>query len=239
MLAAFGAEVVVDDLSVRLSPGPRLRNRLVEVPGDLSTAAFFLVAGALASEGVVTLRGVGVNPTRTGLLDVLDAMGADLDVTVTSTEGEPIADLTVRPSRLGGVMIAGGLVPRTIDELPILAVAASYSHGVTELRDAAELRVKESDRVRALVVELSKMGVAIAERSDGFRIQGCGTHHRLRGAHVSSWGDHRVAMALIVAGLSAEGPTVVNDIDCIATSCPEFIAACRELCGEEAVEVAA
>ena len=179
---------------------------------------------------------MGVNPTRTGVLDVLEAMGAEVSVTESESEGEPAADLAVRPSRLRGAAIGGSLVPRTIDELPILAVAAARADGVTEVRDASELRVKESDRLRAVATELAKMGVEVEERPDGLRITGQGSRP-LRAARVSSWGDHRLAMALVVAALGADGPTVVDDVQCIQTSYPEFVATCRELAGPDAIEV--
>jgi 3-phosphoshikimate 1-carboxyvinyltransferase len=237
MLAAFGADVEVDDRTVHLRPGRALAGRVVRVPGDISSAAFFLVAGALAREGGVTVEDVGVNPTRTGVLDVLDAMGAALTVSPAPTDdGEPVARLTVHPGPLRGTTIGGTLVPRAIDELPVLAVAAARAAGVTTLTDAAELRVKESDRIRALATELGKLGARIEERPDGFRIDGTGGRP-FRGARVSSWGDHRLAMALVVAGLLAEGETLVEDIDCIATSYPDFVPACRRLAGETCIQV--
>jgi 3-phosphoshikimate 1-carboxyvinyltransferase len=236
MLAAFGADVVVDGHTVTLVPGREPTGRVVRVPGDISSAAFFLVAGLLADVGTVTVQGVGVNPTRTGVLDILRAMGADLDVGAMQGDGEPIADLAAKAGDLRGTSIAGSLVPRAIDELPILAVAAARAEGVTEVRDAAELRVKESDRIRSLTTELTKLGVEIEERPDGFRIVG-GGRRPFRAARVRSWGDHRLAMALIVAGLAADGPSVVEDIDCIATSYPDFVATCRCLAGEACVEL--
>ncbi|PYM53432.1 MAG: 3-phosphoshikimate 1-carboxyvinyltransferase [Candidatus Rokuibacteriota bacterium] len=241
MLRAFGAEVETRRTTATLVPGRPLRGRLCRVPGDASSAAFFLVAGALAAAGRVTVEGVGVNPTRTGLLDALEAMGATLDVRRGDDDGEPVAEVTVSPSRLRGTTIAGALLPRAIDEIPVLAVAAACAEGPTEVRDAAELRVKESDRIHGLAVELGKMGVAVEERRDGFRIAGrpAGGRPALHGARVSSWGDHRLAMALIVAGLLADGPTVVEGIDCIATSYPDFVATCRSLGGEACVEVVA
>jgi 3-phosphoshikimate 1-carboxyvinyltransferase len=236
MLAAFGADVEVDDRTVHLRPGRALAGRVVRVPGDISSAAFFLVAGALGREGGVTVEDVGVNPTRTGVLDVLAAMGATLTVDPAAGDGEPAARLAVRPGPLRGTAIGGTLVPRAIDELPILAVAAARAEGVTTLTDAAELRVKESDRIRALVTELGKLGARIEERPDGFRIDGAGGRP-FRGARVSSWGDHRLAMALVVAGLVAEGETLVEDVDCIATSYPDFVPACRRLAGEACIQV--
>lgn len=235
MLTAFGIPVEVAPGRVTLTPGRLPAGRLLQIPGDLSSAAFFLTAALLVPGGEVTVKGVGVNPTRTGLLDVLAAMGALLAVTPGSEDGEPIADLTARPAALSGVEVGGPLIPRLIDEIPILAVAATTARGVTEIRDAAELRVKESDRIQALAGELAKLGAAIEERPDGLRIEG---GRRLKGATVSSLGDHRIAMALIVAGLLAEGTTVVEGIDCIATSYPDFLATLQRLAGEESLQVA-
>lgn len=240
MLAAFGAEIERDGRTVSLRPGRPLRGRLVRVPGDISSAAFFLVAGAVAAGGGVTVRDVGVNPTRTGVLDVLDAMGAEVELVNWTEDGEPMADAVTRPAELRGTEIAGELVLRAIDEIPILAVAAACAEGATEVRDAAELRVKESDRIRALATELGKMGVHVEERRDGFRMEGRRGRRGapvFRAARVSSWGDHRLAMALIVAGLSADGPTVVEGIDCITTSYPDFVATCQRLGGEGCIEV--
>jgi len=239
MLAAFGGDVQVDGETVTVVPGRRLTGRLCRVPGDISSAAFFLVAGAAAVDGAVTVRGVGVNPTRTGALDILGAMGARGDIAMRDGDGEPMADLRVVPGLLRGIEVGGAVVPRAIDEIPILAVAAACAEGPSVVRDAAELRVKESDRIRALASELGKMGVAVEERPDGFRLAGRapGAAAPFHGARVSSWGDHRLAMALVVAGLLGDGPTVVEGIDCIATSYPDFVPTCRALCGEDAVEV--
>jgi 3-phosphoshikimate 1-carboxyvinyltransferase len=239
MLAAFGGEVQSDDAAVTVVPGRRLTGRFCRVPGDISSAAFFLVAGTAVPDGAVTVRGVGVNGTRTGALDILDAMGARVGLAAREGDGEPMADLTVGSGRLRGTEVGGALVPRAIDEMPILAVAAACAEGPTLIRDATELRVKESDRIRALVSELSKMGVAIEERPDGFRVAGRsgGSRAPFHAARVSSWGDHRLAMALVVAGLLADGPMVVEGIDCIATSYPDFVPTCRTLAGADAIEV--
>jgi 3-phosphoshikimate 1-carboxyvinyltransferase len=241
MLAAFGGDVRVDGETVTVVPGRRLTGRLCRVPGDISSAAFFLVAGALSGDGAVTVRGVGVNPTRTGVLDVLEAMGARVETTAREGDGEPVADLRVGSGPLRGTEVGGTVVPRAIDEMPILAVAAACAEGPTLVRDAAELRVKESDRIRSLASELAKMGVVIEERPDGFRVPGrpARAGAPFRGARVSSWGDHRLAMALVVAGLMADGPTLVEGIDCIATSYPDFVATCQALAGDDAVEVVA
>ncbi len=234
MLRGFGADVRVDGLAVTLTQGDELHGQTVAVPGDVSSAAFFLAAGLVVPEARITLSHVGVNPTRTGLLDVLDAMGAGLTVTARPGDqgGEPVADLTVSRSGLRGAAVGGPLIPRLIDEVPALAVVACLAAGTTVIRDAAELRVKESDRLRALAGELSRMGGRVAERPDGLEIQGGAG---LTGAEVSSGGDHRIAMALVVAGLAARGETVVEDTECIATSFPGFVEAVNRLAGGGAV----
>lgn len=257
MLRGFGARLAVDNLSVTLTPGGELKGCSVHVPGDLSSAAFFLVAGLIVPGSAVRVTGVGVNPTRTGLLDVLKEMGADVHLSAGAgtradgvpTEGgfpapagrsvggptqadlshghaEPMADLEVRAGRLRGARVGGSVIPRLIDELPVLAVAAACADGATEVRDAAELRVKESDRIQTVITEFGKLGARVEGRPDGFRIEG---GRPLRGAVVQSWGDHRMAMALIIAGLVAEGETVVEDTQCVATSYPEFLATLNRL----------
>ncbi|HET6368940.1 MAG TPA: 3-phosphoshikimate 1-carboxyvinyltransferase [Pseudomonadales bacterium] len=237
MLGGFGARLTVGPEGVTLTPGAPLSGQPVAVPGDISSAAFFLVAAAAAPEAEVTVSQVGTNPTRTGVLEVLRAMGASIEpVTGDSAAGshaaaEPFADLVVRGGALRGTEIGGPLVPRLIDEVPILAVAACLADGPTEIRDAAELRVKESDRIRAVATELGRLGARVTERPDGLRIEG-GT--RLRGAVVQSGGDHRMAMALVVAGLLADGETVVEDTGCIATSFPGFLSAVNDLAGAQA-----
>jgi len=239
MLGGFGARLTVTPEGVTLTPGGELRGQPVAVPGDISSAAFFLVAGALMADPELTVAHVGTNPTRTGVLEVLAAMGASIRQDSPAGPGsaaEPAADLMVRRSRLHGAEIGGPLIPRLIDEVPILAVAAAVAEGPTEVRDAAELRVKESDRIRAIAAELGRMGARITERPDGLRIEG-GT--RLRGAAVASGGDHRMAMALVIAGLLADGETVVEDTDCIATSFPGFLTAVNDLAGSPAARAEA
>ena len=239
MLAGFGARLAVTGEGVTLTPGGALHGQTVAVPGDISSAAFFLVAGALMADPEVAVAHVGTNPTRTGVLEVLDAMGASIRRQAPVGPGsavEPAADLVVRRSRLRGAEISGPEIPRLIDEVPILAVAAALAEGPTEVRDAAELRVKESDRIRAIATELGRMGARITERPDGLRIEG-GT--RLRGAAVASGGDHRMAMSLVIAGLLADGETVVEDTGCIATSFPGFLTAVNDLAGSPAARAEA
>jgi 3-phosphoshikimate 1-carboxyvinyltransferase len=235
MLRAFGARLHTRDLTTTVEPGG-LRATAVTVPGDLSSAAFLLVAGLVVADARVTVRDVGLNPTRTGLLDVLQAMGARLDVEAVGDGpgGEPAGTVTAAASELRGTAIAGALVPRLIDEVPVLAVAAACAAGRTEIRDAAELRVKESDRIAALAGQLGRMGASVTERPDGLVIDG---PVRLHGAAVSSGGDHRIAMALAVAGLVADGETVIDDAACITTSFPGFAEALNLLAGDAAVTV--
>jgi 3-phosphoshikimate 1-carboxyvinyltransferase len=228
LLAAFGARLETDGRRVTITPGAELTGQHLVVPGDISSAAFFLVAGAIVRGARVTVKHVGVNPTRTGLLDVLAMMGALVAHTEPRGAGEPAADLTVSSARLTGAEVGGALIPRLIDEIPVLAVAACVADGVTRIRDAAELRVKESDRILAVARELGKMGARVRELPDGLEITGGA---RLRGAAVQSGGDHRMAMALAVAALVAEGPTVIEDTACIATSFPGFLEALNSLAG--------
>lgn len=237
MLGGFGARLTVGPEGITLTPGAPLSGQPVAVPGDISSAAFFLVAAAAAPDAEVTVTQVGTNPTRTGVLEALGAMGAQIEsVTGSQAAAEPVADLVVRGGALRGTEIGGALVPRLIDEVPILAVAACLAEGPTEIRDAAELRVKESDRIRAVASELGRLGARITERPDGLRIEGGA---RLRGAVVQSGGDHRMAMALVVAGLLADGETVVEDTECIATSFPGFLNAVNDLAGTQAARAEA
>ena len=234
MLRQFGARITADGPSVTLTPG-ELHGTTVHVPGDISSAAFLLVAAALVPGARVAVARVGVNPTRTGILEALEAMGVRIDRTAAAGEdGEPTAGLAVGASELRATAVGGALVPRLIDEIPALAVAAVAARGVTTIADAAELRVKESDRIAALAREFGKMGVRVEERPDGMAIAG---PQRFRGARVSSGGDHRMAMALAVAGLVADGETVIDDTACVATSFPQFADTLNALAGAPAVLV--
>ena len=227
MLGAMGASVERDGKVVRVTPlSAPLRPLNLNVPGDISSAAFPLVAAAIVPGSDICLDNIGVNPTRTGLLDVFDAMGLALDLRETDQAGEPVADIAARHAPLQAGEVGGGLIPRLIDELPILAVAATQAGGATVVRDAAELRVKETDRIATTVAELRKLGATIDETPDGFVVHGPAS---LQGASVDSHGDHRLAMALTVAGLAASGETTVNDTECIADSFPNFVAVLRSL----------
>jgi len=225
MLAEMGAAIQTVGLSVTLWPGRALSSLSTQVPGDISAAAFPLVAAVLVPHSSITLKGVGVNPTRTGLLDVLAAMGANISIDNQRTLGnEPLADLTVRASELLGVEVRGETVVRLIDELPALAVAATQARGTTVVRDAAELRVKETDRIAALVAELRKLGACIDALPDGFVVEGPTPLH---GVSVDSWGDHRLAMAMSIAGLVARHGVCVENAQCINDSFPGFVEAMR------------
>ena len=221
MLAAFGAKLEVAGNRVILQGRSPLRGQDVVVPGDISSAAYWLVAGAIVPDSELVILNVGVNPTRTGILEVLLAMGADITLeNPREVTGEPVADLRVRSSRLKGCEIAGALIPRLIDEIPVLAVAASVATGTTIIKDAAELRVKESDRITVTAQCLNAMGAKITELPDGMEIQG---GQSLRGAEVDSHDDHRIAMSLAIAGLVATGETLIGHMESAAISYPNFI----------------
>lgn len=220
MLQSMGADLRCGE-GVAVQPlAGELRPLSLRVPGDISAAACWLVLGALHPDAEIRVRGVGVNPTRNGVLDALRAMGADLRVEEERTWGpEPVADIVVRSSRLVGTEIGGELVPRAIDELPLLALAACLAEGETLIRDAGELRVKESDRIGATARELRRLGAEIEETGDGLRIRG---RARLRGAAVSSREDHRQAMMLAVAGAVAQGETKISRAQAVGVSYPLF-----------------
>jgi 3-phosphoshikimate 1-carboxyvinyltransferase len=222
MLRAFGAELVSDPEtnSVTIAGPAQLYGQTVVVPGDISSAAFWLIAGAIVPDSELVIENVGVNPTRTGILEALAMMGADIQQeNQREVAGEPVADLRVRSSRLKSCTIAGDIIPRLIDEIPILAVAAVFAEGTTIIRDAAELRVKESDRIAVMAQQLNKMGAKVTELPDGLEITG-GTP--LAGADVDSHTDHRIAMSLAIAALNASGTTNIHRAEAAAVSYPQF-----------------
>ena len=220
MLNAMGADVRIDRRTIVISPVKRLTPIDLCVPGDQSSAAYWLVAATLVSDSRLTLTGVGVNPTRTGLIDVLREMGSSIEVENERMEaGEPVADLVVEARELRGVTIEGETVVRMIDEFPILAVAATQAHGTTVVRDAGELRVKESDRIASTVDALRGLGAQIDEHSDGFTVEG---PTRLRGGEVDGHGDHRLVMALTVAGWTADEPVKIDGAERAEDSYPGF-----------------
>ena len=220
MLRAMGADLVEDGLALVVRPGPQLRPLDVTVSGDISSAAFWMVAAAAHPNARIRLANVGVNPTRAGVLDVLRDMGARISAENPRMEGgEPVADLLIESSELNGVEIAGDMIPIVQDEIPALALAASLARGVTTIRDAQELRYKESDRLHATATELSRLGARIEELPDGLVIEGTGS---LKGGICSSYGDHRLAMTLGVAGLLADEEVVITESEVVDVSYPNF-----------------
>jgi len=228
MLSAFGVEVLREGATVALEGGQRLTGTPVAVPADFSSAAFFIVAGCLAAERGLLLRNVGVNPTRTGLLEMLRLMGADVRVHPLRQDarvgGEPIADIEVHKSRLKGIRVPESLVPLSIDEFPVFFIAAAVAEGETLVRGALELRVKESDRLAAMAQGLTALGVENQLLEDGLWLRG---GSRLGGGTIESRGDHRIAMAFAVAGLVAAGAITIRDVANVATSFPGFLEIAR------------
>ncbi|MCL4870625.1 MAG: 3-phosphoshikimate 1-carboxyvinyltransferase [Anaerolineae bacterium] len=221
LLAAMGADVQTHGRTVILRPGSPLQAVDLTVPADISSAAFLLVAAACLPHSHLTLNHIGLNPTRTGLLDILGQMGAHIQgENPHLTGGEPVSDLTIRFNELHSTTIAGETVVRAIDEMPIWAVATSQAAGISTVREAGELRVKEVDRIAVLAGELRKMGVNISEQADGFTVTG---PTRLNGAEVDSHDDHRLGMSLAIAALLADTPTHIHQAGCIADSFPGFV----------------
>lgn len=227
MLESFGVQVQREGPRLVIEGGQTLRGTAVQVPADFSSAAFFIVAGCLAAEQGVLLRNVGVNPTRTGLLDLLRAMGADIRLhpARASAGAEPVADIEVRASRLRGIEVPEATVPLAIDEFPVFFIAAACAEGETLVRGAQELRVKESDRLATMARGLEQLGVEHRLLPDGIWIRG----GRLGGGTIDSHGDHRVAMAFAVASLKASAPLEILDVDNVATSFPGFVRTARQL----------
>jgi 3-phosphoshikimate 1-carboxyvinyltransferase len=227
-LEEFGAAIEKDGRTIRIhglggaNGGGRLIAKSLDVPGDLSSAVFFIAASSLFPDSNVLIHNVGLNPTRTAILDLFAAMGASIQILgLKSAHGEVVGDLAVKGASLKGGVIAGDQIPLLIDELPMLAALGPYTEEGIEIRDAAELRVKESDRIAALAENLRRMNATVEERPDGLRVSGARAG-KLRGAEIEPRGDHRIAMAFAVAGLAAEGNTVIRDADCAAVSFPTF-----------------
>lgn len=220
MLSAMGTDLTVDNLDITVKPTNDLTAVNVDVPGDISSAAFFLVLGAIMPNSQITVTNVGINHTRTGIIDVLKDMGADITLeNVHTSAGETVADITVRSSSLKGTTVGGDIIPRLIDELPIIAVAAVFANGQTVIKDAQELKVKETNRIRAVVDEFNKCGIDITETDDGMIINGGKSIH---GADFKTYGDHRMAMSLTVLAQLADGESTLDDSDCACVSYPTF-----------------
>ena len=227
-LEEFGAPIEKSGKTIRIqglaagNGAAKLQARSLDVPGDLSSAVFFIAAASLFPDSNLLIHNIGLNPTRTAILDVFASMGASLQMlSVRSAHGEIVGDLAVKGASLKGGVIEGDQIPLVIDELPMLAALGPYTEQGIEIRDAAELRVKESDRIAALAENLRRMGATVEERPDGLRVEGRSAG-KLRGAEIEPYGDHRIAMAFAVAALAASGPTLIRNADCAAVSYPTF-----------------
>ncbi|MGL4523641.1 MAG: 3-phosphoshikimate 1-carboxyvinyltransferase [Bacilli bacterium] len=227
MLRSFGVDVTEEGNTVSIVGGQKLSATHIDVPGDISSAAFFLVAGAITPNSSITITGVGMNPTRSGIVDVLKAMGADLEITnARMQQSEPVADLTISYSQLKGTIIDGELIPRLIDEIPIIALLATQAEGRTVIRDAEELKVKESNRIDSVVNELRKLGANIVATDDGMIIEGGNT---LTAASVESYHDHRIGMMLAIATLVTTGEMHIANGHCVTVSYPNFYEQLQQL----------
>jgi 3-phosphoshikimate 1-carboxyvinyltransferase len=230
MLKAFGADVRVSGNFVTVYPAERLIAHDITVPGDISSAAFFIAAALIVPDSNLTIRNVGVNPTRDGLIEVLKQMGADITLTnLREISQEPICDIVVKYSKLKAADIDASLVPRMIDEIPVFVLIATQANGITRISGAKELRVKESDRIEAVTSQFKKLGAQIESLEDGFIINGI-SGFNLAGTVVDSFEDHRIAMALAIASLIAEGETVIRDSHCIDISFPGFYKVLKNIC---------
>ena len=219
MLSHFGADVHTEDTTAVIRPVKELYGQKIEVPGDISSAAFFLAAGLLIPNSEILIRNVGINPTRDGILRICKDMGADITLLNEKTSGEPTADLLVRSSRLHGTVIGGSVIPTLIDELPMIAAMACFAEGETIIKDASELKVKESNRIAVMVENLSAMGADVEETEDGMIIRGGKSLH---GAVIDSHLDHRIAMTFAITGCMAEGETEILGAECVNISYPGF-----------------
>lgn len=219
MLNYFGARVTSDNTTASIRPEPSLEAREIQVPGDISSAAYFIAAGLLVPGSEILLKNVGINPTRDGILRVCKAMGADITLLNERASGEPTADLLIRSSSLHGTTIGGEIIPTLIDEIPMIAVMAAFAEGTTIIRDAQELKVKESDRIAVMAENLHRMGADVIPTDDGMIIHG---GKPLHGASIDSHLDHRIAMSFAVAGAVCDGPLSIEGGECVNISYPEF-----------------
>lgn len=227
MLRSFGAEIQTEGTTVSVQPDPLLTGQKVEVPGDISSAAYFIAAGLLIPGSEILIKNVGINPTRDGILRVCRAMGADIEILNEQEHcGELTADLLVRHSALKGTVIEGGIIPTLIDELPVIAVMAAFAEGTTIIRDAQELKVKESNRLDIIVHHLKEMGADVTPAPDGMVIRG---GKPLTGAVLDSHMDHRIAMSFAIAAMAGNGETEILNSDCVSISYPDFYADLRRL----------
>jgi 3-phosphoshikimate 1-carboxyvinyltransferase len=233
ILNLYGAKIGSSKNKITLKEKNELKGKEISIPGDISSAAFFLVLASIIKGSRLLIKNVGINPTRIGIIEVLKSMGADISIKNERNKNyEPVADLLVKASKLKSIKMFGKVIPKVIDELPILAVAATQAEGVTEIKDAQELRVKETDRIYAIAAGLKKMGAKVEEKPDGLIIEG---PSRLKGDICESFDDHRIGMALAIAGVLAEGKTQLLESECIDVSFPEFTTILRRTCGADNV----
>lgn len=220
MLAAFGADITSHQTTAQIAPEPVLAGQKIEVPGDISSAAYFIVAGLIVPNSEILIQNVGINPTRDGILSVALAMGGDITrLNERTVSGEPVCDLLVRSSQLHGTTVGGSIIPALIDEIPAIAIMAAFAEGTTVIKDAAELKVKETNRIDTVTSNLSAMGCDIVPTEDGMIIHGGRTLH---GTTIDSYLDHRIAMSFAIAALACEGETTIKDGECVNISYPEF-----------------
>jgi 3-phosphoshikimate 1-carboxyvinyltransferase len=235
MLRFFGAELDTDGTTVRIKGGQELKGRSFNIPGDLSAASFFILGACMIPDSKITITNVGVNPTRTRMIDILRSSGAKITLSGARDEAlEPVADITVEWSRLNPFKIGPADMPGLLDEIPALAVAAAFTGGESVIRGASELRVKETDRIRALAADLKNLGADVREQEDGLLIRGVET---LQGSEVDSFGDHRIAMAMTIAGMISREETTILNTECINTSFPEFIDTLRTLAPDSELKI--
>lgn len=227
MLTYLGVPITKNGNSIKINKVSNIRPGEIIVPSDISSAAFFIVGALIIPGSEILIKNVGINPLRTGIIEILKDMGGDIEIiNEREVNGEPIGDIVARYSTLHATEISGDVIPKAIDELPLAAVAATFAEGETLIKDAKELRVKETDRIHAMASELGKLGVHVEEFDDGMSIIGTDS---LTGAVCSSWGDHRIAMSVAIAGLRAGGETEIVDADCVSVSYPGFFEVLDEL----------
>lgn len=220
MLSGFGAEIISANTTAAIRPEPTLEGQKIHVPGDISSAAYFIALGLITPNSEILIQNVGINPTRNGIIQVALAMGGNLTLlNERIVSGEPVADILVKTSNLHGTTVGGELIPTLIDEIPVIAVMAAFAEGTTVIKDAQELKVKESDRIAVVTENLKAMGGMITPTEDGMVIEG---GFPLQGARIKTYADHRIAMSFCIAGLNADGETTLDDMDCVTISYPSF-----------------
>jgi len=233
MFEFFGIKFSREDAHITVFPGGQFNARTIQIPNDISSAAFFIVLGVMSAEEKIIIENTGINPLRCGIIEVLKNAGADITISNHRIiANEPVADIIVGKSKIEPFTIAGAMIPKLVDEIPVLVVLATQLNGKSIIKDAQELRVKETDRIKAIAMELKKLGADIEEKEDGLVIKGPA---KLKGSMCNSYNDHRIAMALTIAGLIAEGKTIIKDANCISISFPAFIKIIKKVCGDDYV----